>query len=172
MGRKIPAAASETPVAPSQAPAAKSRPRSPSQPSTARPTLRSRRSVSLSRQSETPQAENAAPAESGRRFIDVVRASLLPEAGRKGTGRRSGRDQTKGKGKGQRSPSREERMPSVESVRRESIRPSQSNPRGYRLHTMVQGGRPIVMQVDEIHDAPAERRHSGGKGNLDGLGCC
>ena len=112
MGRKIPAAASETPVAPSQAPAAKSRPRSPSQPSTARPVLRSRRSVSLSRQSDSPP--DAAYAESGRRFIDVVRASLSPDAGRKGTGRHSGRDQSKGKGKGKRSPSREERAPQVD----------------------------------------------------------
>ena len=175
MGRKIPAAASETPAAPSQAPAAKSRPRSPSQPSTARPVLlRSRRSVSLLRQSDSPP--DAAHAESGRRFIDVVRASLSPEAGRKGTGRHLGRDQSKGKGRGKRSPSREERMPSIESVRRESIRPTQSSIRGYRLHTTVQGGRPIVTQIDEIHEAgapgtssrgpsqPADRRHSGGKG--------
>ena len=174
MGRKIPAAASETPVAPSQAPAAKSRPRSPSQPSTARPVLRSRRSVSLSRQNDSPP--DAAHAESGRRFIDVVRASLSPDAGRKGTGRHSGRDQSKGKGKGKRSPSREERAPSVELVPRESICPTQSNVRGYRLHTMVQGGKPIVTQIDEIHEAgargtssrgpsqPADRRYSGVKG--------
>ena len=176
MGRKTPAAASETPVAPTRAPAAKSRPRSPSQPSTARPTLRSRRSVSLSRQSDSPQVDDAAPAESGRRFIDVVRASLSPESVRKGTGRHSGRDQPKGKGKGKRSPSREERMPSVEPVRRENVRPTQSSIRGYRLHTMTQGERVIVTQTDEIHDAgargtssrgpsqPADRRHSGGKG--------
>ena len=177
MGRKTPAAASETPVAPTRAPAAKSRPRLPSQPSTARPTLRSRRSVSLSRQSDSPQVDDAAPAESGRRFIDVVRASLSPESVRKGTGRHSGRDQPKGKGKGKRSPSREERIPSVESVRRENVRPTQSSIRGYRLlHTMTQGERVIVTQTDEIHDAgargtssrgpsqPADRRHSGGKG--------
>ena len=59
---------------------------------------------------------------------------------------------------------------------RESIRPTQSNVRGYRLHTMVQGGKPIVTQIDEIHEVgargtssrgpsqPADRRHSGGKG--------
>ena len=59
---------------------------------------------------------------------------------------------------------------------RENIRPTQSNVRGYRLHTMIQGGRPIVTQIDEILEAgargtssrgpsqPAERRHSGGKG--------
>ena len=151
MGRKIPAAASETPAAPSQAPAAKSRPRSPSQPSTARPVLRSRRSVSLSRQSDSPP--DAAHAESGTRFIDVVRASLSPEAGRKGTGRHSGRDQSKGKGKGKRSPSREERVPPVELVPRESIRPTQSNVRGYRLHTMVQGGKPIVTQTKPVRVA-------------------
>ena len=130
--------------------------------------------MSLSRQSDSPQVDDAAHAGSGRRFIDVVRASLSPDSGRKGTGRHSGRDQSKGKGK--RSPSRDERMPSVESVRRESIRPTQSGPRGYRLHTVVQGGRPIVTQIDEIHDAgargtssrgpsqPAERRYSGGTG--------
>ena len=174
MGRKTRAAASETPVAPTQAPAAKSRPRSPSLPSTAQPALRSRRSVSLSRQSDSPQVDDAAPAESGRRFIDVVRASLSPESGRKGTGRHSGRDQPKGKGK--RSPSREERMPSVEPVRRENVRPTQSSLRGYRLHTMTQGERAIVTQIDEIHNAgargtssrgpsqPADRRYSGGKG--------
>ena len=172
MGRKVPAPAAETPVAPSQAPAAKSRPRSPSQPSTARPVLRSRRSVSLSRQSESPS--EAAP--SAPRFIDVVRASLSPDAARKGTGRHSGQDQSKGRGKGKRSPSREERAPAVELTPRESIRPTQSSLKGYRLHTMVQGGRPIVTQIDEIHEAgargtssrgpsqPAERRHSGGKG--------
>ena len=115
MGRKIPAVASETPAAPSQAPAAKSRPRSPSQPSTARPVLRSRRSVSLSRQSDSPP--DAAHAESPRRFIDVVRASLSPDAERKGTGRHSGRDQSKGKGRGKRSPSREGRTPSIALVR-------------------------------------------------------
>ena len=119
---------------------------------------------------------DAAPAESGRRFIDVVRVSLSPESGRKGTGRHSGRDQPKGKGKGKRSPSREERTPSVESVRRENVRPTQSSLRGYRLHTMTQGDRAIVTQIDEIHDAgargtssrgpsqPADRRHSGRKG--------
>eukprot|EP00439_Symbiodinium_sp_Y106_P066001 s314_g10.t1 len=119
---------------------------------------------------------DAAHAESGRRFIDVVRASLSPDAGRKGTGRHSGRDQSKGKAKGKRSPSREERAPSVELVPRESIRPTQSTVRGYRLHTMIQGGRPIVTQIDEIHEAgargtssrgpsqPADRRRSGGKG--------
>ena len=150
MGRKIPAAASETPVAPSQAPAAKSRPRSPSQPSTARPVLRPRRSVSLSRQSDSPP--DAAHAESGRRFIDVVRASLSPEAGRKGTGRHSGRDQSKGKGKGKRSPSREERTPSIALVPRESIRPTQSDVAGAR-GTSSRGP-----------SQPADRRHSGGKG--------
>ena len=130
--------------------------------------------MSLSRQSDSPP--EAAHAESGRRFIDVVRASLSPDAGRKGTGRHSGRDQSKGKGKGKRSPSREERAPSVELVPRESIRPTQSSVRGYRLHTMVQGGRPIVTQIDEIHEVgargtssrgpsqPADRRYSGGKG--------
>ena len=98
------------------------------------------------------------------------------ESVRKGTGRHSGRDQPKGKGKGKRSPSREERMPSVEPVRRENVRPTQSSIRGYRLHTMTQGERVIVTQTDEIHDAgargtssrgpsqPADRRHSGGKG--------
>ena len=173
MGRKIPAPAAETPVAPSQAPAAKSRPRSPSQPSTARPVLRSRRSVSLSRQSDSPS--EAAP--SAPRFIDVVRASLSPDAARKGSGRHSGQDQSKGRGKGKRSPSHEERAPAVELTPRESIRPTQSSLKGYRLHTMVKGGRPIVTQIDEIHEAgargtssrgpsqPAERRHSGGKAN-------
>ena len=172
MGRKVPAPAAETPVAPSQAPAAKSRPRSPSQPSTARPVLRSRRSVSLSRQSESPS--EAAP--SAPRFIDVVRASLSPDAARKGSGRHSGQDQSKGRGKGKRSPSREERAPAVELTPHESIRPTQSSLKGYRLHTMVQGGRPIVTQIDENHEAgprgtssrgpsqPSERRHSGGKG--------
>ena len=126
MGRKVPAPAAETPVAPSQVAAAKSRPRSPSQPSTARPVLRSRRSVSLSRQSDSPS--EAAP--SAPRFIDVVRASLSPDAARsKGTGRHSGQDQSKGRGKGKRSPSREESAPAVELTPRESIRPStgQSN---------------------------------------------
>ena len=177
MGRKVPAPAAETPVAPSQAPAAKSRPRSPSQPSTARPVLRSRRSVGLSRQSDSPS--EAAP--SAPRFIDVVRASLSPDAARKGTGRHSGQDQSKGRGKGKRSPSREGRAPAVELTPRESIRPTQANLtpsslKGYRLHTMVKGGRPIVTQIDEIHEAgprgtssrgpsqPSDRRHSGGKG--------
>ena len=172
MGRKIPAAASETPVAPSQAPAAKSRPRSPSQPSTARPVLRSRRSVSLSRQNDSPP--DAAHAESGRRFIDVVRASLSPDAGRKGTGRHSGRDQSKGKGKGKRSPSREERAPSVELVLRESIRPTQSNvPPPYYgprrkacllLHRLMRSTRSVHVApraVDQaslpIADIPAEK---------------
>ena len=131
--------------------------------------------MSLSRQSDSPQVDDAAPAESGRRFIDVVRASLSPESGRKGTGRHSGRDQPKGKGKGKRSPSREERMPSVESVRRENVRPIQYSwvPPPYT----TQGERAIVTQIDEIHDAGArgtssrgtsqlaDRRHSGGKGN-------
>ena len=161
MGRKIPAAASETPVAPSQAPAAKSRPRSPSMPSTARPVLRSRRSVSLSRQSDSPQ-DDAATANAGRRFIDVVRASLLPESGRKGTGRHSGRDQSKGAGKGKRSTSREERLPTVETVRREGVRQEPQDIRGYRLHTVAHGDNIIVTQIDEIHRA--DRRHSGGKG--------
>ena len=108
-------------------------------PSIARPTLGSRHSVGLSRQNDSPQTDDAAPAESGRRFIDVVRASL--------------------------SPSREERMLSVESVRRENVRPTQPSLRGCCLHTMIQGGRPIATQVDEIHDRsqPADRRHSGGK---------
>ena len=185
MGRKIPATASETPVAPtrspaapvapSQAPAAKSRPRSPSQPSTARPTLRSRRSVSLSRQSDSPQ-DDAAPAQSGRRLIDVVRASLSPESGRKGTGRHSGRDQSKGKGKGKRSPSREERVPSIETVRREGVRQEPYEFRGYRLHTVEHGKRVIVTQMDDLEEErargtssrgpsqPADRRYSGGKG--------
>ena len=143
MGRKIPAAASETPVAPSQAPAAKSRPRSPSQPSTARPVLRSRRSVSLSRQSDSPP--DAAHAESGPRFIDVVRASLSPEAGRKGTGRHSGRDQSKGKGKGKRSPSREERVPPVELVPRESIRPTS------HIHTHVHTCIRTYVHITYVH---------------------
>ena len=125
MGRKVPAPAAETPVAPSQAPAAKSRPRSPSQPSTARPVLRSRRSVSLSRQSDSPS--EAAP--SAPRFIDVVRASLSPDASRKGSGRHSGQDKSKGRGKGKRSPSREERAPAVELTPRESIKPSQTSER-------------------------------------------
>ena len=147
MGRKIPAPAAETPVAPSQAPAAKSRPRSPSQPSTARPVLRSRRSVSLSRQSDSPS--EAAP--SAPRFIDVVRASLSPDAGRKGTGRHSGRDQSKGRGKGKRSPSREERVPPAELVPRESIRPTQSE-------TGARG------TSSRGPSQPSDRRHSGGKG--------
>ena len=143
--------ASETPVPPVKAPpAAKSRPRSPSQPSAARPVLRSRRSVSLSRQSDSPQAE------SGPRFIDVVRASLSPESGRKGTGRHSGRDQSKGNGKGKRSTSREERVPSVESVRRENIRPTQSSQAAERRHSGGKGARP--------ESSDAARRHSGGKG--------
>ena len=151
MGRKVPAPSAETPVAPSQAPAAKSRPRSPSQPPPARPVLRSRRSVSLSHQSDSPS--EAAP--SAPRFIDVVRASLSPDAARKGGGRHSGQAQSKGKSKGQRSPSREERAPAVELTPRESIRPTQSNPtqsslKGYRLHTTVQGGRPIVTQIERL----------------------
>ena len=149
MGRKVPAPAAETPVAPSQVAAAKSRPRSPSQPSTARPVLRSRRSVSLSRQSDSPS--EAAP--SAPRFIDVVRASLSPDAARKGTGRHSGQDQSKGRGKGKRSPSREERAPAVELTPRESIRPSRPSE---RRHSGGKGKRP------ESRDA--ERRHSGGKG--------
>ena len=160
MGCKIPAAASEIPA--KAPPAAKSRPRSPSQPSAARPVLRSRRSVSLSRQSDS--------AESGPRFIDVVRASLSPESGRKGTGRHSGRDQSKGTGrysgrdqcqskgtgKGKRSTSREERMPSVESVRRENIRPTQSSQAAERRYSGGKGTRP--------ESSDAARRHSGGKG--------
>ena len=149
MGRKVPAPAAETPVAPSQAPAAKSRPRSPSQPSTARPVLRSRRSVSLSRQSDSPtEAALSAP-----RFIDVVRASLSPDASRKGSGRHSGQDKSKGRGKGKRSPSREERAPAVELTPRESIKPSQTSE---RRHSGGKGKRP------ESRDA--ERRHSGGNG--------
>ena len=134
--------------------------------------------MSLSRQSDSPS--EAAP--SATRFIDVVRASLSPDAARsKFTGRHSGQGQSKGRGKGKRSPSREERAPAVELTPRESIRPTQANLtpsslKGYRLHTVVKGGRPIVTQIDEIHEAgprgtssrgpsqPSDRRHSGGKG--------
>ena len=157
MGLKKSAAASETP-------AAKSRPRSPSQPPADRPVLRSRRSVSLSRQSDSTHDE-AAPVATAARFIDVVRASLSPDAERKGSGRHSG--QVPPKGKGKRSPSRGERAPPVTLVPSQTVRPTKST---------VKGGKPVVTQTEEIHAAgtratssrgpsqAAERRHSGGKG--------
>ena len=171
MGRQTPAAASETP-------AAKSRPRSPSQPPPARPVLRSRRSVSQSRQSESPPVPwgDSTFAHAARRYVDVARIiSVSPDHDRD-TDRYSGRGQPKGTGRGKRSPSRE--MPSIETVRREGVRQEPYEFQGFRLHTVKHV---VVTQMDDLQQEAAargsssrcspskqaERRHSGGKGKRD-----
>ena len=92
MGRKYPPVSAAGEAAASEAPRAKSRPRSPSQPP-ARPALRSRRSVSdQSRQSESPPMDDSTFAEAGRRYVDVARVTRSPESDREAD-RHSGRRQ-------------------------------------------------------------------------------